>query len=242
MQEAQTYSTCREDVSYPPGMDPVRELIVQKAEEMGETLKSLSEQLPKSHSYLQQFIKRGIPRKLPEDVRHRLAVLLNVDESLLRSAADPGMPILDPGRPTQNARVAGPVQIMATVPAYGHAAGGRDGQFPFNGNRVADLAAPPSLIGVRDAYAVYVAGTSMIPRYNPGEAVFINPRLPVRAGDYVVAQIAGLEGEPPDAYVKQFQSKDARYLRLKQLNPKKELKFPVQRVVSVHRIVMGGDG
>lgn len=223
-------------------MDPVRELIVQKAEELGETLKSLSLALPRSHSYLQQFVKRGIPRKLPEDVRSRLAVLLNVDESLLRSSADAGMPMLEPARPAQNARVIGPVQMMASVPAYGHAAGGRDGQFPFNGNRVTDLPAPASLIGVRDAYAVYVAGTSMIPRYNPGEAVFVNPRLPVRSGDYVVAQVAGIEGEPPDAYVKQFQSKDARYLRLKQLNPKKELKFPVQRVVSVHRIIMGGDG
>jgi phage repressor protein C with HTH and peptisase S24 domain len=144
--------------------------------------------------------------------------------------------------PPRNAEVGGPARFASSIPAYGQAVGGKDGEFILNGNRIVDILAPPSLQGVPDAYAVYVVGDSMEPRYFAGEAVFVNPRLPVRRGDFVVAQIAAGEGEPPHAYVKRFTARDARHLRLEQFNPRKPLEFPVARVISVHRIIMGGDG
>ncbi len=147
-----------------------------------------------------------------------------------------------PAAPPRNAELGGPVRFGARIPAYGQAVGGRDGEFILNGNRIVDILAPPSLAGVPDAYAVYVVGDSMEPRYFAGEAVFVNPRLPVRRGDFVVAQIAVADGEPPHAYIKRFVARDARILRLEQFNPKKTLAFPVGRVISVHRIIMGGDG
>lgn len=103
-----------------------------------------------------------------------------------------------------NARIAGPSPMHTRVKAYGHAMGGEDGEFILNGNEMGDVLAPPSLQGVANAYAVYVAGDSMEPRYDAGEVVFVNPQAPVRKGDYVVAQIAGKDGEPPLAYVKRF--------------------------------------
>ena len=144
--------------------------------------------------------------------------------------------------PPRNAQLGGPARFAATIPAYGQAVGGKDGEFILNGNRIVDVLAPPSLQGVPDAYAVYVVGDSMEPRYFAGEAVFVNPRLPVRRGHFVVAQVAVQEGEPPHAYVKRFVAREARLLRLEQFNPKKTLEFPLSRVISVHRIIMGGDG
>lgn len=35
---------------------------------------------------------------------------------------------------------------------------------------------------------------------------------------------------------------DGDRLKLEQFNPKKTLVFPADKVVSVHRIIMGGDG
>jgi len=147
-----------------------------------------------------------------------------------------------PAAPPRNAEIGGPARFGARIPAYGQAVGGRDGEFILNGNRIVDVLAPPSLQGVPDAYAVYVVGDSMEPRYFAGEAVFVNPRLPVRRGDFVVAQIAVEDGEPPHAYIKRFVARDARTLRLEQFHPKKTLEFPVGRVISVHRIIMGGNG
>src|SRR5437016_10079188 len=144
--------------------------------------------------------------------------------------------------PPRNAELGGPARFGARIPAYGQAVGGRDGEFILNGNRIADVLAPPSLQGVPDAYAVYVVGDSMEPRYFAGETVFVNPRLPVRRGDFVVAQVAAEEGEPPHAYIKRFMVREAKSLKLEQFNPKKALEFPINRVVSVHRIIMGGDG
>jgi len=183
---------------------------------------------------------RGLSRAAPRYARF-FGVSLDWLIDGRRDAARAAEPLL--AAPPRNAELGGPARFGgARIPAYGQAVGGRDGEFILNGNRIVDVLAPPSLQGVPDAYAVYVVGDSMEPRYFAGEAVFVNPRLPVRRGDFVVAQIAVEPGEPPHAYVKRFVARDARMLRLEQFNPKKTLQFPVARVISVHRIIMGGDG
>jgi phage repressor protein C with HTH and peptisase S24 domain len=144
------------------------------------------------------------------------------------------------------ATMGGAVTLTRKIPIYGQAMGGRHGEFPLNGNRITDILAPASLDGVVEAYAVYVAGTSMEPRYFAGEAVFVHPKLAYSKGDFVVAQIRPDDreddGTPPLAYVKRYISMDARRLRLEQLNPKKILEFPARRVVSIHLIIMAGRG
>jgi phage repressor protein C with HTH and peptisase S24 domain len=141
-----------------------------------------------------------------------------------------------------NALVGDAVSLTTTIPVYGQAMGGKYGEFALNGNKVAEVLAPASLQGVTNAYAVYIAGDSMEERYFSGEVVYVHPGLPVRKGHFVVAQIATEEGQAPLAFVKKFVSFDDRRLRLQQLNPKKFIEFPAKLVVSVHRIVMGGDG
>jgi SOS-response transcriptional repressor LexA len=223
-------------------MDPVRALVLRKAEELG-GLKRLSVELGRNHAYLQQFIHRGVPATLDEHVRARLAGLLGVDEAALKLPADiaPRPAPLEP-RPRGNVGGHTPMPMAGSVPIFGVARGGEDGKFVLNGNKIADILAPPKLASVPDAYAVYVVGDSMEPRYFSGEALFVHPRLPVRQGDFVVAQIAADEGEPPEAYVKRFISLDDKLLRLEQFNPRKIMKFPARRVVSLHRIIMAGDG
>jgi len=49
------------------------------------SLKQLSLCLGRNHAYLHQYVYRGSPRTLPEQVRYRLARLLRVDEARLRS-------------------------------------------------------------------------------------------------------------------------------------------------------------
>lgn len=237
MQEAISYSRPPLPFSYTFGMDAVRELILAKSKELKKSLRALSLKIGRDHAYLQQFIHKGSPRRLAEDDRRLLAAELSVDETELGGPASSGG-----ARVVQNARVAGPVQLAGVIPVYGHAVGGSDGEFMLNGNLIGELAVPPILAGVADAYAVYVVGDSMEDRYNAGEAVYVHPRAPLRKGDYVVAQIAADEGAAPYAYVKRFIGWTARSLKLEQLNPKKTMEFPRTRVVSVHKIVMGGEG
>lgn len=174
-----------------------------------------------------------------------IAKAIGMTEIELRTGNDSKEIALD-SEVKQNSRdiatLGGAVSLTRKVPAYGKAMGGKHGEFILNGNKVADILAPASLDGVTNAYAVYIAGDSMEPRYFAGEAAFIHPGLPVRKGDFVVAQIAGEEGEPPLAFVKRFVNMDDRRLRLEQLNPRKFLEFPRKRVVSVHLILMAGRG
>jgi lambda repressor-like predicted transcriptional regulator len=67
-------------------IDAPRALIVSVVEQRGLNLAHLSRSIGKAHSYLQQYLRRGIPRTLPEDVRERLACVLGVSPEALRGA------------------------------------------------------------------------------------------------------------------------------------------------------------
>ncbi len=128
------------------------------------------------------------------------------------------------------------------VPVLGLAAGAPNGRFIMNGQELGTVFCPPILDGIDGAYAVYIHGTSMEPKFEAGETAWIHPYMPVRRGDYVVAQIGSEdEGGELEGYVKQFISKTSRELTLRQFNPGEGetelMTFPAERVFSVHKIV-----
>jgi phage repressor protein C with HTH and peptisase S24 domain len=194
-----------------------------------------------------------------------LANLFGVELNVLLGAADlvggPGsltaVGTVTPSRlPPVNASSPVPVDYpKRRIPIFGQAVAGDDGRFVLNGQRVVDILCPPQLANVPDAYGVFVHGDSMEPRYEPGEAVFVNPHVPVRKGNYVVVQVAGdFEGDDASGYVKRFVSMNSRELVLEQFKPREELpegapeserftmRFPRDRVVAVHKIVGTADG
>lgn len=67
----------------PRRMDSVRKLLDGLIRDRKLTLSEVSERLGKNHAYMQQFMKRGIPERLPERVRLQLAEMLDIDETLL---------------------------------------------------------------------------------------------------------------------------------------------------------------
>ncbi|KAB7788002.1 hypothetical protein F8B43_0007 [Methylorubrum populi] len=127
------------------------------------------------------------------------------------------------------------------LPIFGVSVGGdARSRTLFNGQRLGEVARPMSLANNGRAYATYVHGDSMEPRYEAGEIVLVNPEKGYRKGNYVVAQVYDNDGDPPFGYVKRFVSFGDE-LVLEQLNPPAEeerfMRFPRERVVSVHRIV-----
>jgi phage repressor protein C with HTH and peptisase S24 domain len=65
-------------------LDPVRSRVLKLIEERRTDLKHASLAIGRNAAYLHQFIFRGTPKVLPEDVREQLAKHLNVDETKLR--------------------------------------------------------------------------------------------------------------------------------------------------------------
>ena len=64
--------------------DGPRKRLFDLSQTRGVSLSSLSEMLGRNPSYLQQFIRKGSPRKLEEGDRRRLAQYFGVDENELR--------------------------------------------------------------------------------------------------------------------------------------------------------------
>jgi phage repressor protein C with HTH and peptisase S24 domain/DNA-binding XRE family transcriptional regulator len=124
------------------------------------------------------------------------------------------------------------------VPVYGRAKGGEDGLYQFNGDVLGWETRPPILAGVKEAYAIYVDGESMFPRYKPGETVWINPNIPPSRGADVIVQLhPSDEDDPPHGFIKEFIGWSPNHLRLHQWNPVGEITYPRDRVKSVHPIV-----
>ncbi len=108
------------------GMDRVRELIAQRAEATGTPLSALSQKIGRNHAYLQQFLKRGIPAALPEDVRSKLASLLGVHETQLRGGKLVPPDVSGDRHPGPTVRVVGYVGAGAAAHFYAVAQGELD--------------------------------------------------------------------------------------------------------------------
>lgn len=80
-------------------LDPTRTRIIERARALRLGLKELSLKLGRNPSYLQQFVARGSPRRLPEEVRHALAALLGLPERELQAEAPAGPPRAAPPPP-----------------------------------------------------------------------------------------------------------------------------------------------
>src|SRR3546814_1538705 len=87
-----------------------REFLERLIHERRENYDALSRLIGRNPSYIQQYIKRGTPRKLSETDRRTLARYFGVDEQLLGGPADTPSPAIA-GRNKNRAR-------MVLVPQY----------------------------------------------------------------------------------------------------------------------------
>ena len=125
---------------------------------------------------------------------------------------------------------------VATMPLYGAVQGGAVGFDITDVTEPIDAIDTPSwLSSVPDAYAVFVTGTSMAPRFNPREVVYVHPHRPYREGDCVVVQLAA--NGRTHAIVKQFVEITDTHVVLRQHNPDRELRHKLDEVSAIHTIV-----
>lgn len=140
---------------------------------------------------------------------------------------------------------AAPWTGLRDLPVMGTVVAGSDGMFVMNGQVHDYIERPPSLQGVTSAYAVYVADTSMVPRYFPGETLHIHPGRAITSGEdtFVVVQIKPeADGEAPRALVKRYLRQTGDTLVLEQFNPQRELVFPLDQIETIHLIIWSGRG
>jgi len=145
----------------------------------------------------------------------------------------------DGSGPTPSGRIAPSRAALAEkMKVLGMAECGPDGWSLWNGDVIDMVDRPASLAGVPSAYAVYVVGASMEPRYFPGELVMIHPGKPVTLGAFVLVQRKPRhDGDPPLAVIKRLVKRTASKVTLEQFNPHKSFDIRTDDIVSIHRVV-----
>jgi phage repressor protein C with HTH and peptisase S24 domain len=174
-------------------------------------------------TYFRDFVL-GRKKSIDAAVYARAAEILRADLAWLSAS--------DSGRAPERRPEPEPSNQM--LPLLGLATGGADGRLIFSGEALDELARPPQLMKVKNAYAVAISGESMEPRYRPGEIVYVNPSRPARRGDDVVVQV--MQSGELSGFVKEFISRDDNKLVVRQFNPKKTLTFRANDVQDVHVI------
>ena len=128
--------------------------------------------------------------------------------------------------------------LVEKLKVLGIAESGADGWSLWNGDVIDMVDRPAALAGVPSAYAVYVVGASMEPRYFAGEMVMIHPGKPVTLGAFVLVQKRPKhDGDPPLAAIKRLVKRTASKVTLEQFNPHKSFDIKTDDIVSIHRVV-----
>jgi len=152
--------------------DDPRQVLDRLIAERGEDYASLSRLIGRNPAYIQQFIKRGVPRRLDEDARATLARYLRVDEQLLgapqRSTAR--VAAVD-GRWRGADLIAIPRLAVSAAAGAGAFAGDEHGE-------PAMLVEPGWLRSVapggRDVSLISVRGDSMTPTLDDGDDILVD--------------------------------------------------------------------
>ena len=163
-----------------------------------------------------------------------IAKALGVTAEWLQDGAGgaPAQTRASPSRPASTDRL----QVL------GMAECGPDGWSLWNGDVIDMIDRPANLAGVPGAYAVYVVGASMEPRYHPGELVHIHPGKPLTVGAYVLVQRRPKnDGEPPLAVIKRLAKRSGVKIVLEQFNPPRSFEIKTDDIVSIHRVVGSGE-
>jgi len=167
----------------------------------------------------------------------KLMDYLRVSSSELIPASAPPAPILRgevrlaPGR-----KLGAP--MVKDLPVMGTAAGAiANNGFEITNQIVEYRERPPGLVGVPDAYAIYVKGESMTPEHHPGDLRFVHPYRPYKRDDSVIIQLRAHETAPLEGYIKTFLRETADELVVSQHNPKAEITYAKATIVSVHKVM-----
>lgn len=118
------------------------------------------------------------------------------------------------------------------IPILSAARGGGEQEMFLKDGPIGYTARPANLRAVREAYAIYMVGASMEPRYEAGWLLHVNPFKPPTRGRDVVVYMKNRA-----VLIKQFVSENDDVLVLRQLNPEQELRIPRAEIDERHLIV-----
>ncbi|MFN4134250.1 MAG: helix-turn-helix transcriptional regulator [Novosphingobium sp.] len=219
--------------------DGVRERLVSLAAERGVSLAALSALIGRNTTYLQQFVRKGSPRKLEENDRRTLAEFFGVSEHELGSTQRGAPVAAGQGRQGAPAARSAPAE-WADIPRLPLGASAGPGAMPvaeipsgrlrFSHRWLKAQGLEPAMLSV-----IEVEGDSMEPTLRDGDEILVDrARRALRAGIYVIRlddMLLVKRLEPGPAGTVRIISDNAAYPRLER---------PLEHVELVGRVVWKG--
>lgn len=172
--------------------DGARARLVGLATQRGVSLSALSALIGRNTTYLQQFVRKGSPRKLEENDRRTLAEFFGVPESDLGAAPRGGVIAAGQGTPRHLLPPRAITAEWADIPRLPLGASAGPGTLPaeeipsgrlrFNHRWLKGQGLEPAMLSV-----IEVEGDSMEPTLRDGDEILVDrtPR-PLRAGIHVI--------------------------------------------------------
>jgi hypothetical protein len=206
-------------------------------------------------NYDPDFLPLDVARNLADSMAGTGDPVITRDELLtLAGVSEPNVAEAFP----LDDKLGGIGSMARDIPIYGTALGGDVDVSQGDGGEVVSveqaeldqsevigyLRRPPSLSGNKDLYGVYVAGSSMYPRFADGEAALVDPKRPPMIGDDVVVHLVSEDGADDRiamVLIKRLVRRSASYIELEQFSPPLTFRVKAQRVRRLHRIVPAGE-
>jgi hypothetical protein len=152
-------------------MVDVRETLERLIRERGEDYVSLSRLIGRNAAYVQQYIRRGVPKKLDEDDRRTLSRYFGVEESVLGGPVSPKVTAA-----TSRTRGAAGLIAIPKIAAQASAGPGSlhdsdnvSGQIGFDAKWLRSVTTNPASVSV-----IQVEGDSMVPTLADGDDILVD--------------------------------------------------------------------
>lgn len=188
---------------------------------------------------------RGIGPKAAE----RYARAYGVKASwLLYGDGDPPQTASEPPErytPKPNAVFEGPAKLpyptnLRDIEELGVTMGGDgddDSIFEFNGQVIDRVMRPQGLMNRKNVFALRVASSSMSPRFEEGDRIYVERMDTPAIGDYVVIELKPETDEAPGkSFIKRLVSRKGAILKVEQFNPHGYLEFGRHEILRMFRV------
>ena len=154
--------------------------LLEAIEQAGVNAASLSHSIGRNHAYCHQHIYQGSPKSFAYE--DRKAIIRE-----LKSRAPTAPAVIDLARlyhMPENDNAPADTDTIITAAVRIPLLSWEQSSKTLVSDFQETIASPPTLAGVKGAYAIYMPDDTMEPRYNAGEILYIRPNRPLIKGEH----------------------------------------------------------
>jgi phage repressor protein C with HTH and peptisase S24 domain len=168
----------------------------------------------------------------------RIEDISDVIQSPASSKEAPSGAVREPSKPAgRGAANAQSQAVPIDIPVLGGGPIGGASYSAASDVEIAKVKRPPGLANMAGVYAIHMIGSSMSPRFEDGELIFVSATRAPAIGDDVVMETVKFHGETHSRrYIRRLIEMTETEWVLEQFKPSATERFPMRTIKFVHRI------